>query len=91
MDRLVLHYHWEEFKKSDLDLERKEDVANSDTAIGIMFSGPAYQNWATFLYYFFQENKDAESRLLREALGQMKKRVRLTTFKILIWNTEEFL
>ena len=74
-DAFVLDYHWNEFKKSDLSFERKTDVKNSDTGIGMMFSGPALKPWATFLHSFMIENKDAESRLLTKAIESMKEKV----------------
>ena len=75
MDSLALRYHWSDFEKSGLKLARKTDIVNSETEIGIMFSSPALQTWATFLQSFIEENKDASSRLLREAVNGLKVKV----------------
>lgn len=78
MDTLILHYHKKEFQGSGLILQSKTDVKNSDTSIGVMFSSMSMKNWAMFLTQFFIENKDAESRLLKEAILAMKIKVSLS-------------
>ena len=75
IDTLAYRYYMDEFDSSGMHLALKTDVENSQTALGLMFSSPALRNWATFLASFFKGNKDAESRLLREAADQMKSKV----------------
>ena len=72
MDSLAFRYHWNELKSSGLKLARKTDIKNSETDIGLTFSSLAFNNWATFMNSFLNGNKDATSRLLREAVNAMK-------------------
>lgn len=75
MDSLVYRYHKRHFDNSGLELTRTTDVPNSDTSIGMMFAGSHLQSWADFLAHFFRENKDAESRILKESITGMKTKV----------------
>ena len=75
IDSFILQHHWNAFNKSGLNLERKYDVVNSETGIGIVFSSPALEHWAVFLRQFFKENKDAESRLLKKAIDVTNQKV----------------
>ena len=75
MDRFVFRYHWEDFKNSGLLLEQRYDIENSNTGLGVMFSDTIFENWAIFLNQFFKENKDAESRILKDAVQEMKNKV----------------
>ena len=75
MDIFVFRYFLKEFKLSGLPIEYKYDIVNSKTGIGLMFSGKVFEKWAIFLNQFFDENKDAESRILKDALLQMKTKV----------------
>ena len=72
MDSLILRFHWNELKNSGLKLTRKTDIKNSETDIGLTFSSSAFKNWGTFMSSFLNGNKDATSRLLREAVNTMK-------------------
>lgn len=75
MDLLVFKYHQNKFENSGITFEIKEDVKNSKTSIGVMFSRPSLKNWAAFLNRFLLENGDVESRLLRQAIGLTKSEV----------------
>lgn len=77
MDVLALRYYWKHFafeKKSGLKLLVKKDIANSDTVFGVQLASPKYQSWANFLNGFFDSNKDANGRLLADAMVGLKEK-----------------
>lgn len=75
MDSLVFYYNLKKFKASGLDLQQETDVKNSDTSIGMMFASQSFAKWANFVNQFFIENKDAEDRIIKDAVLEMKTRV----------------
>ena len=77
MDTFVFRYYFKEFEMSRLLIAYKFDIGNSKTSIGLMFSSDVFENWRVFLKQFFQENKDAESRLMKDAIMQMRDKVLL--------------
>eukprot|EP00794_Sanderia_malayensis_P019205 gene19205-21129_t len=75
MDKLMLRYYWKEiesFVSKDNAIIVKEDVPNSDTAIGLEFKS---NQWAEFLKEFFASNKDADRRMQLRALQSMKNKL----------------
>eukprot|EP00794_Sanderia_malayensis_P019204 gene19204-21128_t len=72
MDKLVLKHYWKEIESlvsKDNAIIVKEDVPNSDTAIGLLFRS---NQWGTFLKEFFASNKDADKRMQLKAVKNMK-------------------
>ncbi|XP_065064372.1 uncharacterized protein LOC135690676 [Rhopilema esculentum] len=65
IDRYTLRYYWKHFANSGIKLIIKKDIKNTDTGFGLTFSSKRYEDWAHFLRTFIEENKDAESRLLK--------------------------
>ena len=75
MDSFILRYHWRTFKDSNIPLIIKRDVKGSNTGIGIQFTDQTHQNWAVFINEFFEANRDAERRLVAEAVNNMAYKV----------------
>ena len=75
IDRFVLRHHIKIINAKGVKLEVKKDLKNSDTVIGFIFSNKALAKWTTFLDEFFVENKDAENRLVADALKSMSHKV----------------
>ncbi len=75
MDKMMLRYYWEDLTKIGLELLVKDDIKNSDTAVGVQFRTSP---WATFLREFFLSNKDADKRMQNDAIKSMKHKVIFT-------------
>eukprot|EP00794_Sanderia_malayensis_P019203 gene19203-21127_t len=72
MDKLVLRYYWKEIESlvsKNNAIIVKDDVPNSDTAIGLIFKS---NQWGAFLKEFFTSNKDADRRMRMKAVKDME-------------------
>ncbi len=72
MDKMVLRHYWKDLKKIGLQLLVRDDIENSDTAVGVQFRSPV---WANFLREFFISNKDASLRMQNDVIKDLKHKV----------------